>query len=112
MDIRRVQKQLADFAAKRDWDRFHTPKNLCMALVGEVGELTEHFQWITEEQSKALDATRKQAVADEIADVLIYTMRLSDTLGIDIERAVRRKIKLNARKYPVALAKRNGLGRS
>ena len=105
MDIQQLQKKLAKFAATRDWDRFHSPKNLCMALVGEVGELTEHFQWLTEEQSRQLGADRKRAVGEEIADVLIYTIRLADKLGIDVERAVRRKIKLNAKKYPATRAR-------
>ena len=105
MDIQQVQKKLAQFAATRDWDRFHSPKNLCMALVGEVGELTEHFQWITEEQSRQLGADSKRAVGEEIADVLIYTIRLADKLGIDVDRAVRRKMKMNAKKYPATLAR-------
>jgi NTP pyrophosphatase (non-canonical NTP hydrolase) len=76
-----------------------------MALVGEVGELTEHFQWITEEQSRQLGADRKRAVGEEIADVLIYTIRLADKLGIDVDRAVRRKMKINAKKYPATRAR-------
>lgn len=100
MDIRKIQAQLAAFAAERDWDRFHSPKNLCMALSAEAGELTEHFQWRTEQESASLPPQDKEAVSYEIADVVIYALRLADRLGIDLEDAVNRKMKLNARKYP------------
>ena len=107
MDIRKLQAELALFASKRDWDQFHSPKNLCMALAGEAGELIEHFQWLTEAQSAKLKGKKKQAVAEELADIFIYTVRLADKLQIDLERATRRKIKINARKYPVRASKGN-----
>jgi NTP pyrophosphatase (non-canonical NTP hydrolase) len=94
--------RLAEFARERDWDQFHAPKNLAMALAGEVGELLEHFQWLTEQQSAALPAETKEAVALEMADVLLYLVRLADKLGIDLAAAAERKIGLNALKYPAA----------
>ena len=101
MNIREIQDQLAAFAAERDWDRFHSPKNLCMALSAEAGELTDHFQWVTEQESASLPPESKQAAAYELADVFIYALRLADKLGIDLEDTVQRKMKLNAKKYPV-----------
>ena len=89
------------FAAERDWDRFHTPKNLAMALSGEAGELIEHFQWLTAEESASLPAPVRDEVALEIADVLLYLVRLGDVLGIDLAEAARRKIAINAQRYPV-----------
>ncbi|HWJ04902.1 MAG TPA: nucleotide pyrophosphohydrolase [Steroidobacteraceae bacterium] len=93
--------RLAEFARERDWDQFHAPKNLAMALAGEVGELLEHFQWLTEEQSRALPPDSKDAVALEMADVLLYLVRLADKLDVDLAAAADRKIALNAEKYPV-----------
>ena len=89
------------FAAERDWDRFHTPKNLAMALSGEAGELIEHFQWLTAEESASLPAPAREEVALEMADVLLYLVRLGDVLGIDLAEAARRKIAINAQRYPV-----------
>ena len=102
-----LRNGLRRFAAAREWQQFHTPKNLAMALSVEVAELLEHFQWLTAEQSTALDARRRRAVADEIADVLLYLTRLADVLGIDAVAAARRKMQINARKYPVARARGN-----
>ena len=104
MNIREIQDKLAKFAGERDWNQFHSPKNLVMALTSEVGELNELFQWLTEEQSKNLD---NDEVRQEIADIFIYLVRLSDKLGIDIEEAVNEKIKINAEKYPIELSKGN-----
>ena len=92
--------RLAEFARERDWDQFHSPKNLAMALAGEAGELIEHFQWLTEEQSRALAGDAREAVALELADVLLYLVRLADTLGVDLAAAADRKMALNAAKYP------------
>ena len=89
------------FAAERDWDRFHTPKNLAMALSGEAGELIEHFQWLTAEESASLPAPVREEVALEMADVLLYLVRLGDVLGIDLAEAARRTIAINAQRYPV-----------
>jgi NTP pyrophosphatase (non-canonical NTP hydrolase) len=92
--------RLAEFARERDWDQFHSPKNLAMALAGEVGELLEHFQWLSEAQSGDLPPDVKDAVALEMADVLLYLVRLADRLGVDLAAAADRKIGLNAAKYP------------
>lgn len=93
--------RLRQFAQERDWDQFHSPKNLAMAMMVEAGELLEHFQWLTEAQSENLSAGKFQEVEYEIADVFIYLLRLSDKLNIDIIDAARRKMVINASKYPV-----------
>lgn len=100
LDISALQESLRRFAADRDWEQFHSPKNLAMALSVEASELVEIFQWLTEAQSADLDAATRAAVAEEIADVQIYLLRLADRLRIDIPRAVDEKLALNARKYP------------
>ena len=92
--------QLRDFAAARDWEQFHSPKNLASALSVEAAELLEHFQWITEEQSRQLDAATRQAVGHEIADVLLYLLQLADKLEIDVTQEAEKKLALNAVKYP------------
>ena len=108
MDIKEIQDKLAKFAEERDWDQFHSPKNLVMALTSEVGELNELFQWLTEEQSSMKDDIGKvEEIRKEIADIFIYLLRLADKLDIDIEEAVREKIEINAKKYPIDLAKGN-----
>ena len=98
-DLRERQRR---FAAERDWEQFHVPKNLAMSVAIEAAEIMEHFQWLTAEQSTALDAGARQEVAYEIADVLLYLVRLADVLDIDIAAAAREKIELNALKYPPA----------
>lgn len=100
-DLNSLIKRLRQFADERDWNQFHSPKNLAMALIVEAGELVEHFQWLTESESCALPAEKLQEVEYEIADVFIYLLRLSDQLNVDIVDAAVRKIELNARKYPV-----------
>jgi NTP pyrophosphatase (non-canonical NTP hydrolase) len=103
MTIRDLQDALAQFARERDWEQFHTPKNLAMALAGEAGELLELFQWLTPEQSGALVAQRDdaQALRQELADVFAYLLRLADVTGIDLEEALAEKIELNRHRYPV-----------
>jgi NTP pyrophosphatase (non-canonical NTP hydrolase) len=96
---------LRTFAAERDWDQFHTPKNLATALSVESAELLEHFQWLKDDESRNLPAPTKEAVAEEMADVLLYLVRLADTLEVDLADAARRKITLNASRYPVELAR-------
>jgi len=98
--LRALQERLAAFAAERDWDQFHSPKNLAMALSVEAGELVEEFQWLTEEQSQMLDAKRRERVRLELADVFIYLLRISDRLGIDLIAAADAKIELNEQRYP------------
>ncbi len=102
-----LKQQLREFAARRDWNQFHSPKNLAMALSVEVAELVEHFQWLTEEQSYVQDPEKRAAIKQEIGDVLIYLTRLADKLGIDPLEAARQKIRLNESKYPVAKARGN-----
>jgi len=96
-----LTQQLRDFAAARDWERFHSPKNLAMALAAETGELLEHFQWLTEAQSRELEASQRELVAAELADVLLYLLRLADRLGVDLKSAAERKIAVNEKRYPV-----------
>lgn len=95
-----IKTRLRDFAAERDWDQFHSPKNLSMALIVEASELVEHFQWLKQDESLALSADKLNEVAQEIADIQIYLVRIADKLGVDIEQAVDEKIALNERKYP------------
>ena len=95
-----LNARLLAFARERDWEQFHSPKNLSMALAGEAGELLEHFQWLSEQQSAALDADKKDAVALELADILIYLIRLSERLGIDLIDAAYRKMAINEARYP------------
>ena len=98
--LRALQLRLAAFAAARDWEQFHSPKNLAMALSVEAAELVEEFQWLTEAQSKALDEERRERVRLELADVFIYLLRLADRLDVDLLRAADDKIAHNERKYP------------
>ena len=111
MDIQALRVALSDFARERDWDQFHSPKNLSMALAGEAAELLEIFQWLTEQQSNEIVNSEKKLgqVKEEIADVFIYLVRLSDKLNIDIERAVLDKMALNAKKYPIEASKGNAV---
>jgi dCTP diphosphatase len=100
-----LSEELAAFAAERDWDQFHNPKNLAMALAGEAGELVEHFQWLTFDEAANLPAATREEVALECADVLLFLLRLADKLDIDLAAAAERKLALNAKKYPVAKAR-------
>lgn len=109
MDVEAIQARLRTFVEARDWGQFHSPKNLSMALSGEAGELLELFQWLTEDQSHEIrqDPKAFPLVQQELADVLIYVLRLGDVFDIDLAAAVDQKITLNERKYPVDLAKGN-----
>lgn len=100
-----LSRRLADFAAERDWDQFHSPKNLAMALAAEAGELLEHFQWLSESESGQLGPAEREAVALELADIQLYLVRLADRLGLDLVAAAHRKIELNAEKYPADRAR-------
>lgn len=102
-----LRPRLSEFAAEREWDQFHSPKNLAMALAAEAGELLEHFQWLTERQSAELPATKLEAVALELADIQLYLVRLADRLGVDLVAAAHRKIDLNAARYPADKARGN-----
>ncbi len=98
--LRQLAQQLADFAAVRDWEKFHSPKNLSMALSVEVAEISEHLQWLTEQQSRELSPEKKVAIEEELADAFIYLVRLSDQLDIDLLKAADKKIAINEVKYP------------
>lgn len=100
-----LARQLEHFARSREWEQFHSPKNLASALIVEAGELLENFQWLTEAQSRELTAVQREAVSAEIADVLIYLVQLSTVLGIDPITAAKAKIELNDRKYSVERAR-------
>lgn len=100
-----LRRRLEEFAAERDWDQFHNPKNLAMALAGEAGELLEHFQWLTFEQAANLPQQAREEVALECADVFLFLLRLTDKLGIDLTAAAAKKLVLNAKKYPVQKAR-------
>jgi NTP pyrophosphatase (non-canonical NTP hydrolase) len=99
-DLAAVAAALRAFAAERDWDRFHTPRNLATALSVGASEALEHFQWLTDEEGRNLGAEKKQAVALELADVFLYLVRLSDRLGVDLLEAAERKMAINAENYP------------
>ena len=98
--INELQARLLEFAKQRDWEQFHSPKNLSMALNVEAAELLEHFQWLTEEQSKNLPQDKLEEVSHEMADIFIYLLRLSERLKVDLPAAVDKKIQINAQKYP------------
>lgn len=100
-----LKLKLRQFADERDWDQFHSPKNLAMALSVEVAELLEHFQWLTERQSSTLDQETLEKVGEEIADIQLYLVRLADKLGIDILAQSEKKIRKNERKYPAELVR-------
>jgi NTP pyrophosphatase (non-canonical NTP hydrolase) len=105
--IEQLAEQLRRFAQERDWDQFHSPKNLAMALTVEAAELQEKFQWLTEEQSKGLEGEALEEVKDELADVFLYTLRMAQVLGVDLVAAAEGKMVKNERKYPVEKARGN-----
>lgn len=107
IDMNGATQALRQFADERDWQQFHSPKNLVMALSGEVGELTEIFQWMTEADSHRAASAPKtaRAVSDELADVALYLIRLADVLGVDLNAAITDKLASNAARYPVETAR-------
>jgi len=100
-----IKQRLRKFVAERDWQQFNSPKNLSMALIAEVGELVEHFQWLTDEQSKNLNKDQLKAVSHELADIFIYLIRLADELHIDLLKATNEKMLINNQKYPAEKVK-------
>jgi NTP pyrophosphatase (non-canonical NTP hydrolase) len=106
-EMQALTEALRVFAAERDWVQFHSPKNLACALSVEAAELLEHFQWLTEAQSRALGQEKTQEVAAEAADVFLYLLQLCDQLDIDLLTAARDKVEVNRKKYPVATARGN-----
>lgn len=114
IDVSALTEELRAFADERDWGQFHSPKNLAMALTGEVGELVEIFQWMTEADSRHATAEpeRAKAIAAEMADVLFYLVRMADMLGVDLNEASKSKLAFNARKYPADLSRGSSQKRS
>lgn len=103
--LQQLALRLQEFAQQRDWGQFHSPKNLASALIVEAGELLEHFQWLTEEQSRNLPADKKQAVAHEMADVLLYLVQMATALNVDLIEAANAKVEINEQKYPADQAR-------
>lgn len=103
--LNQLMRRLRDFALEREWDQFHSPKNLAMALTGEAGELAAEFQWLTEQESKALDAETLERVKAEAGDVLLYLIRLADKLQIDLVEAANAKISINEQRYPADMVR-------
>ncbi|WP_229007200.1 nucleotide pyrophosphohydrolase [Methylophilus sp. Leaf408] len=100
-----LRRRINAFVEARDWAQFHSPKNLAMAMIVEVAEVVEHFQWMTEQESRQLDADTKEKVGHELADTFVYLMRIAEVCGIDLIAATNAKIDLNAQKYPVEKCK-------
>ena len=99
-DLLELRTALRAFANARDWEQFHSPKNLAAAMAVEASEVLEHFQWLTDEQSRALPEAKRAEVAHELADVFLYLMQLADKLDVDLVEAAKEKMQLNAAKYP------------
>lgn len=100
-----LRDRIQAFVEERDWQQFHSPKNLAMAMIVEAAELVEHFQWMTEQESREVTAEKKELISQELADTLVYLLRIADVLGIDMVDAANRKLDINARKYPVDKAR-------
>ncbi len=100
IEIDELKLHLREFADARNWEKYHSPKNLVMAMSVEMAELMEHFEWMTEKQSLSLDVDTKEAVALEMADVMIYLVRMADRCGVDLDDAVQAKLTINSKKYP------------
>lgn len=104
-DIADFSQRLREFAQARDWEQFHSPKNLAMALIVEAAELVEHFQWMKEDQSYELSDQQREEVALEMADIFIYLLRIAERLDIDLAEAINKKIEINETRYPVEQSK-------
>jgi dCTP diphosphatase len=103
--LEELRSRINQFVKERDWEQFHSPKNLAMAMIVEAAELVEHFQWDTLEESRQLDDAKREQVGQELADTFVYLLRIAEVTGIDLIEAANRKIDLNAQKYPVDKAK-------
>lgn len=99
-DLEQLKIQLADFAKRRAWEKYHSPKNLSMALIAESAELIEHFQWLTENESRTIEDKKLEEVRMELADIFIYLIRIADVLKIDLAQAARDKIEINETRFP------------
>ena len=107
MDYNKIKKEIKEFVDERDWEQFHTPKNLSMALSVEASELVEIFQWLTPEESTHPDQKQTQSIQSEVADIAMYLIRICQILEIDLESAIQEKIIQNENKYPIELSKGN-----
>lgn len=109
LNLERIRSAIRTLVEERDWQKFHTPKNLTMALSGEVGELCEIFQWLTEDEAQSIQSDPKKAeqLRDELADIFYYTLRIADVLSVDLEAAFWAKLNKTRKKYPVELARGN-----
>jgi NTP pyrophosphatase (non-canonical NTP hydrolase) len=107
--LEELRQRLALFAKAREWEPFHSPKNLAMALIAEAAELVEHFQWLSEEESDRLSVDKLEAVRLELADIQIYLIRIADRLNVDLIRAVRDKMAHNERRFPIDKVKGRAL---
>jgi dCTP diphosphatase len=103
--LEELRSRINQFVKERDWDQFHSPKNLAMAMIVEAAELVEYFQWDTLEESRQLSDEKREQVGQELADTFVYLLRIAEVTGIDLIEAANRKIDLNAQKYPVEKAK-------
>lgn len=105
--VSELRERILAFVRERDWEQFHTPKNLSMALAAETGELMEHFLWASPEESRAVaaDPARRSKIAEELADIVIYALEFANATGLDVAASIESKILANARKYPVEKAK-------
>ncbi|MCP3850734.1 MAG: nucleotide pyrophosphohydrolase [Gammaproteobacteria bacterium] len=99
--IKKISNDLKKFAIERDWEQFHTPKNLSMALIAEAAELVEHFQWLTPEQSKMIKGEKLTDISHEIADIFIYLLRIAEQLDVDLVKATREKMTINETRFPI-----------
>ncbi len=109
MNLDKIKNKIRKFTDERNWGKYHSPKNLSMALSAEVGELLEIFQWLNDKESKNLSEKDLQETKEELADIMIYLIRIADRLNIDLEDAIEEKLKINAKKYPIELSKDNAV---
>jgi NTP pyrophosphatase (non-canonical NTP hydrolase) len=98
--IQELSDELKNFAIQRDWEQFHTPKNLSMALIAEAAELVEHFQWLTPEESQGIEGDKLKDISHELADIFIYLLRMAEQLDIDLLAATREKMAINETRFP------------
>jgi dCTP diphosphatase len=103
--LNELRARVNTFVEERDWAQFHSPKNLAMAMIVEAGEVVEHFQWMTEQESKNLNAETKEQVGQELSDTFVYLLRIAEVCGVDLIEATNKKIDLNAKKYPIEKCK-------
>lgn len=103
--LNQLRTRVNTFVEERDWAQFHSPKNLAMAMIVEAGEVVEHFQWMTEQESKNLNAETREQVGQELSDTFVYLLRIAEVCGVDLIEAANKKIDLNAKKYPVEKCK-------